>query len=165
MEKRRESWTDSARGIAIVLVVVGHVIASYHEARLYTESNLYNFLMQFIYSFHMALFMMVSGYLYSKSSHENRRYEIKKRLLSYGIPYLIFTVLWVLMKLVLSSVTNNPVSLTDIPLAVFYPVSFMWFIYALLIMQVVQVLLGDLNPKGKIIHLIVGGGGTAYNLY
>lgn len=165
MEKQREKWIDSARGIAIVLVVIGHVVASYHEANLYTGIGLYNFTTQFVYSFHMALFMMVSGYLYSKSRHENKIYETMKRLLNYGIPYLIFTVLWILMKLVLASITNSSVSITDIPKSIFYPVSFMWFIYALMIMQMVQVIVGDLNTRGKVVHLILSGGGTAYNLF
>lgn len=82
MEKQREQWVDSARGIAIVLVVIGHVVASYHEADLYTDNALYNFISQFVYSFHMALFMIVSGYLYSRSHHTNKSVEIKKRLLS-----------------------------------------------------------------------------------
>ena len=158
-ENKRETWIDLARGLAIILVVLGHVISSYHEAGLYKDSTLYNFTTQFIYSFHMPLFMMVSGCLYSKSRHKNKNYEIKKRLLSYGVPYIVFTVLWILMKLVLSSVTNSSVSLVDILKAIFYPVSFMWFIYALLIMQIIQILIGDVKEKGRIIHLLVSWGG------
>lgn len=158
MGKKRENWIDLSRGLTIVLVVIGHVISSYHESGLYRDSVLYNFTTQFIYSFHMPLFMMVSGYLYSKSNHKDKGYEIRKRLLSYGIPYIVFTVLWILMKLVFASVTNSNVSLMNIPRAIFYPVSFMWFIYALLIMQIIQILIGNVNERGIMIHLLVSGG-------
>ena len=149
-----------ARGIGILLVVLGHALK-----QTGVTNTAVDVLIEVIYSFHMPLFMMVSGYLYSKSNHKNKSYEIKKRLLSYGVPYIVFSVLWILMKLVLSSMTNSSVFIIDIPRAAFYPVSFMWFIYALLIMQIVQIFLGDMSRGRKAIHLLIGGGGTAYSPY
>jgi len=57
----REEWVDNLKGIAIYLVVLGHCIQYmwYHNVNFDG-----NFLFQFIYSFHMALFSMVSGYLF-----------------------------------------------------------------------------------------------------
>lgn len=56
MASRRIEWIDIAKGIAIILVVIGHVVSSYHEASLYQENEMYNFILQFVYTFHMALF-------------------------------------------------------------------------------------------------------------
>ena len=63
-KKERELLPDLLRGFAIVLVVLGHCIqdgsgVGYRSEALYFSDRLY----QFIYSFHMPLFMMISGYL------------------------------------------------------------------------------------------------------
>lgn len=51
----RVAYIDRLKGIAIFLVVLGHVIG-YNDCRD-------SFLWQFIYSFHMPLFMFISGYV------------------------------------------------------------------------------------------------------
>ncbi len=43
MAEKRLDWIDNARGIAIILVVMGHVVSSYHEAGLYEFNTFYNF--------------------------------------------------------------------------------------------------------------------------
>ena len=61
--KERIKWIDVAKGIAIIFVVIGHVVQSYRNVHLYEDSILFNFSNQFAYSFHMGLFMIVSGML------------------------------------------------------------------------------------------------------
>ena len=39
MDKRVE-WVDCAKGMAIILVVIGHVVSSYHESGLYLNSSI-----------------------------------------------------------------------------------------------------------------------------
>lgn len=55
MNDLRISYIDQLKGIAILLVVLGHVIG-YNNC----ENS---FLWRFIYSFHMPLFMFISGYV------------------------------------------------------------------------------------------------------
>ncbi len=163
IEKRLE-WVDIARGFAIILVVMGHVVSSYHEAGLYETSDFMNFICKFVYSFHMALFILLSGFLYSRSdSRKSKKTSILQKLINYGIPYVLFSVLWVFMKLLFQEFTNTPVTLHDLLLIPFYPISFMWFIYALLIMEIFQVLIGNRSVKFKACHLILAGGGIWFN--
>lgn len=72
----RELWIDVLKGIAILLVVVGH--------------NCEGKLNSFIFSFHMPLFFLISGYLFS--SKLPKKYFIKsfERLL---IPYFSFLII------------------------------------------------------------------------
>ena len=49
--KQRELWIDNAKAIAIFLVVLGHMNSLNDTAKI------------FIYSFHLPLFMMITGYL------------------------------------------------------------------------------------------------------
>lgn len=156
MQKRLE-WVDIAKGISIILVVVGHVGASYFGAELYKDSRLIVFVNQFIYSFHMAVFIFISGYLFSKSKNTNKSIRIKKLLLNYTIPYVTFSALWIVFKILLSSVTNTQVTFKELLLIVVFPVSFMWFIYALMIMEMIQILLPELSDRGKIINILIAG--------
>lgn len=54
MEINRIEWVDIAKGIAILLVVLGHTGLAVGSAR---------YLDAFIYSFHLPLFFVLSGYL------------------------------------------------------------------------------------------------------
>ena len=65
----RIHWIDMAKGMAIIFVVIGHVVVSYHNVHQYENSLLFNFSHQFVYSFHMALFMMLSGILIGKRTN------------------------------------------------------------------------------------------------
>lgn len=71
MEKRIE-YIDSIRGLAIFLVVMGHAIAwnygDWQQICVFSPSQPKSYwvggvVWQVIYSFHMALFFMVSGFL------------------------------------------------------------------------------------------------------
>lgn len=55
----REKWIDAAKGAAIFGVVLGHFFASADTSQLLVGREINHF----IYSFHMVLFFMVSGYL------------------------------------------------------------------------------------------------------
>lgn len=54
--KKRLAYLDIARGISILLVVAGHVISNNYTDHILTK---------WIYSFHMPLFFILSGYFFS----------------------------------------------------------------------------------------------------
>lgn len=56
MTKQRILWLDNLKGLLIILVVLGHCIQ--HSLPDYAD----NVVFRYIYSFHMMLFMFVSGY-------------------------------------------------------------------------------------------------------
>ena len=60
-EKNRIAYIDVAKGIGIILVVCGHVIGEGEKSFKYS-----NILHDYIYSFHMALFFIISGILLEK---------------------------------------------------------------------------------------------------
>lgn len=62
--KPRNVYLDFMKGILILLVLLGHVI-QYGSGTEYLTEGLYwdNWIMKGIYSFHMPLFMVISGYL------------------------------------------------------------------------------------------------------
>lgn len=63
--KKRNGYIDFLKGIAIILVVFGHNI-QYGSGSNYLQNEFFfdNIIFKFIYSFHMPLFAIISGYLF-----------------------------------------------------------------------------------------------------
>ena len=88
--KARLDYLDIAKGIAILLVVIGHVPDAF-DAPLYRVA---------IYTFHMPLFFIVSGAVTRRHSHfekYNRKnfWEfLKKNFFALVVPYLIWALIF-----------------------------------------------------------------------
>ena len=77
MSKERVVWVDISKGIGILLVVVGHCLNK--------ENDIIS--RGLIYSFHMPLFFILTGYTFAKQpSWADFRTSIKKRFLRLWIP-------------------------------------------------------------------------------
>lgn len=79
MEKRM-SWADALRGALILMIVYGH-----------TASN-GDMVKHYVYSFHVAAFFFLSGFLFSKGEGGFKPF-LKKKFTSLMIPYYIFSVI------------------------------------------------------------------------
>ena len=65
--KERIEYIDIGKGCAILLMVMGHIIAWEYPKEFIQDSGLpaYNFsLFHFIYAFHMSLFFFFSGFVF-----------------------------------------------------------------------------------------------------
>ena len=66
--KQRDPVIDIIKGVAILFVLIGHVIQFASGAEYRASGAFYdNILFKVIYSFHMPLFMVISGYLFHHS--------------------------------------------------------------------------------------------------
>lgn len=86
--KMRNMDIDAIKGVAIILVVIGHVIQYICAITDYESNLIYNI----IYSFHMPLFMFWSGYLAYRQGRELDAAWIKKRFLALIVPYVVWIV-------------------------------------------------------------------------
>ena len=77
----RDKNIDAARGIAIILVVMGHICTGIPG------------LVKWIYSFHMPLFFLISGYLQEGKEYGRFTSYLKKKAGALLYPYYIFAVL------------------------------------------------------------------------
>ena len=73
--QKRNIWLDNVKGFLIVCVVAGHFL----ESGIDYHSSMCKSLFLFIYSFHMPLFVFVSGY-FSKKIYKDGQYNFKKIL-------------------------------------------------------------------------------------
>lgn len=63
--KQRNQYLDILRGIAIILMVFGHCFQYGNGTELIKTGDFFNYrVFQIIYSFHLPLFMLLSGYLF-----------------------------------------------------------------------------------------------------
>ncbi|MDN5820936.1 MAG: acyltransferase family protein [Brachybacterium sp.] len=86
-KKVRDPFLDNARGILITLVVVGHTLESFEANSGAVGDSIYTW----IYSFHMAAFVAISGYL--SRSYRNEPRQVRRLLTAMLVPYLIFQLL------------------------------------------------------------------------
>lgn len=98
---------------ASVLVVIGHVIIFYSTIGGVVEmppNALLNFLVNFIYSFHMPLFMFVSGAVYHKcisiGKYKNVLGFVIKKFRRIMIPYFVCGILYVTPVMLLLEITD-----------------------------------------------------------
>ena len=147
--KERVRWIDIAKGLLIVFVVIGHVVAAYRSAGMLNDSRWFTFLFTFPYTFHMATFFFVSGLLNSWTG--TRRLSvlrcIRKRIITYGIPYVLFSVLQCVVKVILSAYANNKIGVSDLLLIIWRPLGYLWFIYALMFMVIINDVIAENKRK------------------
>lgn len=79
MSKDRILWLDTLKIMAIYLVVLGHIVSTTYQPDL----------KGIIYSFHMPLFFMISGYL-----NKDKRNAIKANVFALIVPYVLLCVLY-----------------------------------------------------------------------
>jgi len=129
MEKTRLISIVISKAICIILVVVGH----YHPDN---SPNLYSALNSMIYSFHMPLFMFVSGYLYW-ATRKPVAYKdfVWKKFQRLMIPYFFASIVIIAIKLLTerSLLVENPVTFSAFYQMFYLPVAgfFLWFAFAL----------------------------------
>lgn len=111
-------YLDNLKAILIILVVLGHAI------QFAVPEYLHNFAFRFIYSFHMPLFLAISGFLtYKKQPDRNL---IKKRAVQLLIPFVV----WAFIR---PLVDNGCFDLQHTLTALLYPDNGLWFLYNLFV--------------------------------
>jgi fucose 4-O-acetylase-like acetyltransferase len=118
----RSMYLDLAKGVGILLVVLGHM-------------KLPIYIIKIIYSFHMPLFFFLSGYIYSFGYQKDMLPFIKRKFFTLVVPYIFFSLVAYLIYFGIN------VSKEDIVLSFFSGHSVnqnlaIWFLIHLFILQV-----------------------------
>ncbi len=135
-EQKRLHYFDIAKGIGIILVIIGHIE--------YVDQNVRNV----IVSFHMPLFFILSGMLMNVTNEKNRELKglILRKAKRIMLVYLVFSILYPLIDILYYFVTGNGdpfgtlrINLVDSVLL--YGNSVLWFLPALFFGEVIWLLL------------------------
>lgn len=98
--KNRIDWVDIAKGIGIILVVLGHL------------STKGQFFRTIIYSFHMPLFFIISGFLYRQKDFAS---SIKRGVKKLILPMLFFMAFDTVLTLILNQFGMfDPVNIKEV---------------------------------------------------
>ena len=141
MNKERLLWPDVARGVLILIVVIGHTL----QHGDYEHNVLWNV----IYSFHMAAFFAISGYVsYKPKAKWSILGRRAKQLL---VPFC----LWSLIESI--CIGNTGAKLFEF---LVYPDSGFWFVYALFFIVALMVCFNKLSAYLNVNDLYIIGGGN-----
>lgn len=121
--KKRILSLDLAKFIAIALVCIGHSVAL-------TDMGDENVLYRWIYSFHMPLFFIISGYFAEKSFRLPLFDFLKKKTLQLVVPTIVYTLIEICLVTIWA---------TDKPTAIYYEcIGAMWFLRCLFVVYCIS---------------------------
>lgn len=164
MNRQKITWLQILQGWSMLLVVIGHVTLTgiFENPQTPVSATIE----RVIYSFHMPLFMFISGFLFyfTKISRDLAYKEVvSDKLKRLGIPYLFFTFFTFAVKFIFSPFMKRPVelSLRQFTDSFLYPgsnpLSEMWFVATLFIIMLSYPLLKYMiTGYFKIAVLIIG---------
>ena len=137
MTKRIE-WIDALKGFATLLVVLGHCIDGYKTAYLFPKyQDIFVSLYAFIYSFHMPLFFLVSGYLFHLAYNNVSQKKFFFKVLDIVLLYFIFSTAQILVQILMQGKINRTVDFVDILRLPVYALPPYWYLYVLAALYVI----------------------------
>lgn len=163
-KKERINYIDIARALAIICIVLGHTI---------NHSEHCGLIFKFIYSFHVVLFFIISGYLFNIDKKTKFSSFFKNKFIRIIIPYLLWAILFLVPYMLLGSKVGNEIgtkssfNLNVQLINVLYgngnssalkQNSALWFLPALFTMEIIYYFVIHLinnKPKLKIPMLII----------
>lgn len=149
----RKIWIDNIKGFAIFLVILGHTPISESNRAIFT----------WIYSFHMPLFFIVSGVLFSNKEKNYLKF-LKKNILALIVPYLIFQIINVIFYDSWNFLFGNfipPRRIINQILGLFIQyrgtayASGLWFLPCLFLMRNLLFLIEKISNKNKYIVIMI----------
>lgn len=138
--KKKLTWLLILQGWTMLWVVIGHSPLKPPTSGAGLDMfwhQLASALFNFAYSFHMPLFIMISGYLFNMTRIEkNWKYPatIKEKWIRLGIPYIVFITFAIILKIFMPDAANRHVDTSSFGFIMNYIDPFngalqeMWFI-------------------------------------
>ncbi|MBQ1736360.1 MAG: acyltransferase [Lachnospiraceae bacterium] len=135
--KKKNLCIDYLKITACFFVLTGHILQGLIKSGLIIQSAQIKWFLDSIYLFHVQLFFLCSGYLYSLSGQTRTKDHLKNisyKAVSLGIPYFFFATLsWILRHFAGGSVNSENISLPEFlfvsPVTAPY-----WYLYTLFIL-------------------------------
>lgn len=135
--KKRVEYIDNIKGIAIFLVVWGHTIQNMGKEDEFWNNPIF----YFICSFHMPLFMLLSGYFFNKISIHNLPLLIKKKFRQLILPCFGWSIIVVLLNILFTSNNNSQYNLFEVLKDIFYETGTrFWFLRSVFICYILTAL-------------------------
>lgn len=138
--KGRIAYLDMAKGVGIVLMIAGHLIGSLQSI---DNKPYFAPVYQWIASFHMPLFFVISGMILQISGEEQREMGqiVRRKARSLLLPYASFSLIYLVMNVWTCFFQPELLTFSELWRFVIYSVTFrgvsvMWFLPALFIGEI-----------------------------
>lgn len=171
-DKKYFNELNIVRGIAVLLVAIGHSFPDLQTGMKYTVAV---FIRNYIYDFHMAVFFFVSGFLCLVGIKKYTLIEeFQKKVQRIMIPYFSYSFISIILKLLFNKYANNKFQWNKVWKILLgdSPNSGLWFLWTLFIVWMfIDVLLrmnvqsGIILSAGIVLNLVqlyIGGGNLEY---
>lgn len=127
----RIAWVDYAKGVGIVLVVVGHTLRGLQKTPVHVPG--WEFADAWIYAFHMPLFFFLAGLFVEHSCRGSLEQFIDGKARRIMWPYFVWTIIQEAFRHLTGSST---LALADLWTIVYRPAMQFWFLYVLFLLLV-----------------------------
>lgn len=157
-DKTRIAYFDIAKGIGILLVLIGHL----QNDTIFSYSPYILSLCSWIFSFHIPLFFMISGMLiaFKKEEEKDLKETVRRKFRSIMIPYFWFSLIYILIVLY-SLLITKVVPLSTLFVQLWYVLGMhgmnvLWFLPALFVAEFMFVYFTQrLKSKKSVIIILV----------
>lgn len=138
--RSRIGWLDAAKGIGIILVVIGHASGGLIDAHWGGQTAALRWLFVAIYTFHMPLFFLLSGLLVGRRLEADRMRFVRGLGMSIVWPYFLWSTIQVGVIFAMGAFVNQPLgafwpTILSLPVR---PTSQFWFLFALFFMHLLS---------------------------
>lgn len=161
-ENRNYNAFDCIKVFTILLVILGHITRIYspNSSFPHEEHRITSLMTYAIYSFHMPLYIFVSGCIYGigckKGKYENASNLITKKFKRLIIPYLSFGILVLIPCLIFTQLTTkNYINYLFSELLVGNDVRHLWFLLSLFEMFVIAYMLKPILMRKSLYVLTI----------
>lgn len=153
----RNVLVDRLKGYACFLVLFGHVIMGIRLAGI-DIPKFFLGMEKFIWSFHVALFLFLSGVVYKVTgewkSKKTKSGFILYKLYTLGIPYMAFSIVYILINSMVGE-SNTGFAVSDILYIWKTPVAQYWFLYALFFLFCIWTVFSGVIKNWQITLIVV----------
>ncbi len=155
----RHKYIDNLKGFTIFLVVLAHVAERYFMSGIYPSyTKVFELIYNTVYSFHMPLFMTISGFLFSTAYIDNsnilKKEKFIKHTLNLIIIYFLFSLFAYFAKNLFRETVLQPISWLNIFLIIFIPIGHLWYLHTLIILYTLNAIIVKPNINYRLLFFL-----------
>lgn len=153
---KRNLFIDLTKAIAIILVVLGHSI-QYCSGTNYLNEHLFfdNILFKAIYSFHMPLFMLISGYLFASGINKGAKEIIINKLRSLIIPIFTWAIIPLILYIIYNFQNEELHIISTLKYYIQYSIFSLWFLWAIFYCTLIVIINNKIFKDSIIIYILI----------
>ena len=152
----RNLFLDVIKAFAITLVVVGHCI-QYGAGKAFLQEKLFfdDIVFKAIYSFHMPLFMLISGYLFAHSRSKSIKEIFVGKFKSLIVPILCWNLIPITNHITQLIIDGNFSILAAIKAFIGHNIGSFWFLWAVFGCSCIVILVNKLFKDNLLVYAIL----------